>query len=237
MPVVAVIGGERLLVSGGGDGCVHAFKVRTGEKVWSYIFGTADVNCSPVVSGRYTSTSANCARTPNVAATDPPTRFKQAKDQPISTPSAPRVVNLALRPRNRPAVLAGEGEVVQIQSTQGRAVLRGSEAVRPFRGRMVARRSDPSLGSAGLSRTSRSTSSRLAALPAFRRVASSAKDHWIDYEMFSNTLPDQYFPKGSNWMMLRTLRAASYAAGRGAYLAASIAAASASASISIRATG
>ncbi len=50
-PVVANIGGQRLMVSGGGDGGVHAFKVRTGEKVWSYIFGTAAVNCSPVVDG------------------------------------------------------------------------------------------------------------------------------------------------------------------------------------------
>ena len=28
------------------------------------------------------------------------------------------------------------------------------------------------------------------------------RDHWIDYEMFSDTLPDEYFPKGSNWLML-----------------------------------
>ncbi len=28
------------------------------------------------------------------------------------------------------------------------------------------------------------------------------QDHWIDYEMFSHTLPDQYFPKGANWLML-----------------------------------
>ncbi|MEZ6090937.1 MAG: hypothetical protein R3C05_23520 [Pirellulaceae bacterium] len=28
------------------------------------------------------------------------------------------------------------------------------------------------------------------------------RDHWIDYEMFSHTLPDKYFPKGSNWLML-----------------------------------
>jgi phenylacetate-coenzyme A ligase PaaK-like adenylate-forming protein len=28
------------------------------------------------------------------------------------------------------------------------------------------------------------------------------EDHWIDYEMFSHTLPDKYFPKGSNWLML-----------------------------------
>jgi len=50
-PVVANIGGQRLLISGGGDGGVHAFKVRTGERVWSYIFGTSAVNCSPVVDG------------------------------------------------------------------------------------------------------------------------------------------------------------------------------------------
>ncbi|MCG8650379.1 MAG: hypothetical protein MI861_11140 [Pirellulales bacterium] len=28
------------------------------------------------------------------------------------------------------------------------------------------------------------------------------EDHWKDYELFSDTLPDQYFPKGSNWLML-----------------------------------
>jgi hypothetical protein len=27
-------------------------------------------------------------------------------------------------------------------------------------------------------------------------------DHWIDYELFSNTLPDKYFPRGANWLML-----------------------------------
>lgn len=51
VPVVASIGGQRLLISGGGDGGVHAFKVRTGEKVWSYVFGDGAVNCSPVVAG------------------------------------------------------------------------------------------------------------------------------------------------------------------------------------------
>jgi outer membrane protein assembly factor BamB len=50
-PVVAVIGGQRLVIAGGGDGGVHAFKVRTGEKVWSYIFGDGAVNCTPVVEG------------------------------------------------------------------------------------------------------------------------------------------------------------------------------------------
>ena len=29
-----------------------------------------------------------------------------------------------------------------------------------------------------------------------------ARDHWIDYEIFSAGLPDQYFPKDANWMML-----------------------------------
>jgi phenylacetate-coenzyme A ligase PaaK-like adenylate-forming protein len=28
------------------------------------------------------------------------------------------------------------------------------------------------------------------------------EDHWIDYEVFSGTLPDKFFPKGSNWLML-----------------------------------
>jgi outer membrane protein assembly factor BamB len=51
VPVVCVIGGERLLISGGGDGAVHAFKVNTGERVWSYVFSSGAVNCSPVVEG------------------------------------------------------------------------------------------------------------------------------------------------------------------------------------------
>jgi outer membrane protein assembly factor BamB len=50
-PVVTVINGERLLISGSGDGGVHAFRVRTGEKVWSYLFGEGAVNVSPVVEG------------------------------------------------------------------------------------------------------------------------------------------------------------------------------------------
>ena len=52
-PVVAVIEGQRLVISGGADGGVHAFQVHTGKHVWSYFFGTAAVNCSPVVDGNY----------------------------------------------------------------------------------------------------------------------------------------------------------------------------------------
>ena len=29
-----------------------------------------------------------------------------------------------------------------------------------------------------------------------------SEDHWIDYELFSETLPEQYFPKDSDWLML-----------------------------------
>lgn len=28
------------------------------------------------------------------------------------------------------------------------------------------------------------------------------EDHWTDYELFSDTLPDEYFPRGANWLML-----------------------------------
>ncbi|EMI56110.1 acyl-CoA synthetase family protein [Rhodopirellula sallentina] len=28
------------------------------------------------------------------------------------------------------------------------------------------------------------------------------EDHWTDYELFSDTLPDKYFPRGANWLML-----------------------------------
>jgi len=28
------------------------------------------------------------------------------------------------------------------------------------------------------------------------------EDHWTDYELFSDTLPEKHFPKGANWLML-----------------------------------
>ena len=30
----------------------------------------------------------------------------------------------------------------------------------------------------------------------------NSRDFLTDYEMFSETLPDEYFPKGANWLML-----------------------------------
>ncbi len=50
-PIVSVIGGQRLLITGASDGAIHAFKVRTGERVWNYAFSGGSVNPSPVVNG------------------------------------------------------------------------------------------------------------------------------------------------------------------------------------------
>ncbi|QEL16975.1 PQQ-like beta-propeller repeat protein [Limnoglobus roseus] len=50
-PVIAVIGGQRLFIQGGADGAMHALKVRTGERVWTYHFGSGAINPSPVVDG------------------------------------------------------------------------------------------------------------------------------------------------------------------------------------------
>jgi outer membrane protein assembly factor BamB len=50
-PVVAVIGGQRLMITGGADGGIHAFQVRTGKRVWSYQIAAGVVNPSPVVDG------------------------------------------------------------------------------------------------------------------------------------------------------------------------------------------
>ncbi len=50
-PVVTVVNGQRLFVTGSADGCVHGIKVRTGELLWSYHISTGVVNPSPVVDG------------------------------------------------------------------------------------------------------------------------------------------------------------------------------------------
>ena len=57
------------------------------------------------------------------------------------------------------------------------------------------------------------------------------EDFRIDYEMFSETLPDKYFPRGANWLMLGPPGRAGCALQSS--ICASIAAASVSASISI----
>lgn len=51
IPVVTTINGQRILISGGGDGNLHAFQVNTGKKVWSFEFGNGAMNPAPVVNG------------------------------------------------------------------------------------------------------------------------------------------------------------------------------------------
>ncbi|HEX3315386.1 MAG TPA: PQQ-binding-like beta-propeller repeat protein, partial [Gemmataceae bacterium] len=50
-PIVANIAGERLLICGGGDGFLDAFKVRTGEVAWNFPVSVKAINSSPVVWG------------------------------------------------------------------------------------------------------------------------------------------------------------------------------------------
>ncbi|MFQ5638799.1 MAG: PQQ-binding-like beta-propeller repeat protein [bacterium] len=51
VPVVAVIKGQRLLITGVGDGSVYAMKVRTGEQVWSFKLSKGAIQSSVVVEG------------------------------------------------------------------------------------------------------------------------------------------------------------------------------------------
>ncbi len=48
-PVIATIGGQRLLIAGLGDGAVHAIKPQTGEKVWSFPASKRAINTGVAV--------------------------------------------------------------------------------------------------------------------------------------------------------------------------------------------
>ena len=50
-PVTADINGTRLLITGGSDGAVHAFKPQTGEHIWRYGMSQRGINTGPVVIG------------------------------------------------------------------------------------------------------------------------------------------------------------------------------------------
>lgn len=50
-PVVAVIGGQRVIVEGQSDGWVYAIKARTGEKVWGYHLSKGALNNTVAVHG------------------------------------------------------------------------------------------------------------------------------------------------------------------------------------------
>lgn len=51
VPTVAIINGERMLISGNGDGWVYGMKVATGEKIWSFHLCKRGLNSSVLVSG------------------------------------------------------------------------------------------------------------------------------------------------------------------------------------------
>lgn len=50
-PIIARINGTRLLITGLGDGGVHAVKVATGEPVWHFLMSKRAINTAPVLDG------------------------------------------------------------------------------------------------------------------------------------------------------------------------------------------
>lgn len=50
-PVVAEVGGRRLLIGGGADGWIYAMDVATGAPVWEFELSKAGINVTPVVVG------------------------------------------------------------------------------------------------------------------------------------------------------------------------------------------
>lgn len=52
-PSIAVINGQRLLITGCGDGGIHAVKVRSGEPVWNVPVAKGLIYNSPLVSGNF----------------------------------------------------------------------------------------------------------------------------------------------------------------------------------------
>jgi outer membrane protein assembly factor BamB len=50
-PVLATIGGQRLLIAGASDGWVYALQPRTGKFVWEYQLSRRGLNVSPTVDG------------------------------------------------------------------------------------------------------------------------------------------------------------------------------------------
>lgn len=50
-PIIARINGTRLLITGLGDGGIHAVKVATGEPVWHFLMSKRAINTAPVLNG------------------------------------------------------------------------------------------------------------------------------------------------------------------------------------------
>ena len=80
--------------------------------------------------------------------------------------------------------------------------LRRPQEVSAVRRRMAPRRPGAPLGSQGVCRSSRSTSSRRAARRAFPRAASRSTTFAPTTNCSATRCPTKYFPTGSNWLML-----------------------------------
>lgn len=52
-PIVAVIGGERMLIAGNADGMVYGMRARTGEMLWKFDLSKRGLNVSCVADGDY----------------------------------------------------------------------------------------------------------------------------------------------------------------------------------------
>src|SRR5207244_506780 len=50
-PVLATIGGQKLLIAGASDGWLYALQPRTGKIVWEYQLSRRGLNVSPTVAG------------------------------------------------------------------------------------------------------------------------------------------------------------------------------------------
>ena len=50
-PVVAMVGGQRQLITGGADGWIRALNARTGQDIWKFRLSERGLNASPVVHG------------------------------------------------------------------------------------------------------------------------------------------------------------------------------------------
>ena len=50
-PTIAVFNGQKVLLTGSGDGWLYAFQPQTGKKVWEYHFSRRGLNISPTVDG------------------------------------------------------------------------------------------------------------------------------------------------------------------------------------------
>ncbi len=51
VPIIAVVGGQRLIIDGNADGHIYALQARTGEKVWEFHLSQRGINVSPVIDG------------------------------------------------------------------------------------------------------------------------------------------------------------------------------------------